>query len=227
MSKRPGGSARESRDDGRSLNGRRVRLGAPRRLVARDRGGRRARDPHSSARDWLDHGLRVRASSSARSRSTSSTTQRRSRPATARWSWACSPAVWSSSSATWVIDRLGGTASVRIQGAPQEDGSALSIVLGTVLDVLDGIPESLVIDLTIYEGGAVDVDYLAAVFISNVPESISANSGLVAGGWKKSRILWMWIGSPWSRPSPPWRATPLPGLLARSGRLRAHVRRRA
>ena len=35
--------------------------------------------------------------------------------------------------------------------------------------------------------------YLAAVFISNVPESISSTSGLLTGGWKQSRILWMWI----------------------------------
>ena len=64
-------------------------------------------------------------------------------------------------------------------------------MLGTVLD---GIPESMVIGLAIYEGGAVGAAYLAAVFISNLPESISATSGLLAGGWKKSRILWMWIG---------------------------------
>ena len=70
-------------------------------------------------------------------------------------------------------------------------GSPLSIVLGTVLD---GIPESMVIGLTIYEGGAVGAAYLAAVFISNLPESISATSGLLASGWKKSRVLWMWIG---------------------------------
>ena len=50
------------------------------------------------------------------------------------------------------------------------------------------------IGLTIFEGGAVGAAYLAAVFISNLPESISATSGLVAGGWEKSRILWMWIG---------------------------------
>ena len=72
----------------------------------------------------------------------------------------------------------------------QEDGSALAIVLGTVLD---GIPESMVIGLTIFEGGAVGAAYLAAVFISNLPESISSTSGLVTSGWKKSRILWMWI----------------------------------
>ena len=35
--------------------------------------------------------------------------------------------------------------------------------------------------------------YLAAVFISNLPESISSTSGLVISGWKKSRVLGMWI----------------------------------
>ena len=63
-------------------------------------------------------------------------------------------------------------------------------MLGTVLD---GIPESMVIGLTIFEGGAVGAAYLTAVFISNLPESISSTAGLVTGGWKKSRILWMWI----------------------------------
>ena len=66
----------------------------------------------------------------------------------------------------------------------------MAIVLGSVLD---GIPESMVIGLTIYEGGAVGAAYLAAVFISNLPESISSTSGLATSGWQKSRILWMWF----------------------------------
>jgi hypothetical protein len=35
--------------------------------------------------------------------------------------------------------------------------------------------------------------YLAAVFISNLPESISSTAGLVTGGWPKTRVLWMWV----------------------------------
>jgi ZIP family zinc transporter len=89
-----------------------------------------------------------------------------------------------------LIDRFGGSERKDAAGA-QESGSALAIVLGTVLD---GIPESMVIGLTIYAGGAVGAAYLTAVFISNLPEAISSTSGLVAGGWRKSRILWMWIG---------------------------------
>ena len=51
----------------------------------------------------------------------------------------------------------------------------------------------MVIGLTLFEGGSVGTAFLAAVFISNLPESISSTSGLLTGGWKKSRILWMWI----------------------------------
>jgi len=88
-----------------------------------------------------------------------------------------------------LIDRFGGSERKDATGR-QEGGSALSIVLGTVLD---GIPESMVIGLTIFEGGAVGAAYLAAVFISNLPEAISSTAGLAAGGWKRARILWMWI----------------------------------
>jgi ZIP family zinc transporter len=88
-----------------------------------------------------------------------------------------------------LIDHFGGGDRKDADGG-QANGSALAIVLGSVLD---GIPESMVIGLTIFQGGEVGAAYLAAVFISNLPESISSTSGLVTGGWKKSRILWMWI----------------------------------
>ncbi|HYJ50659.1 MAG TPA: ZIP family zinc transporter [Microbacterium sp.] len=88
-----------------------------------------------------------------------------------------------------LIGRLGGGDRKDATGE-QEGDSPLAIVLGTVLD---GIPESMVIGLTIFEGGAVGAAYLAAVFISNLPESISSTSGLTSSGWAKSRILWMWI----------------------------------
>jgi ZIP family zinc transporter len=92
--------------------------------------------------------------------------------------------------ADWLIDRSGGADRKDTKGA-QESGSALAIVLGTVLD---GIPESMVIGLTIFEGGAVGAAYLAAVFISNLPEAISSTAGLATAGWRRSRILWMWTG---------------------------------
>jgi zinc transporter, ZIP family len=89
----------------------------------------------------------------------------------------------------WLIDRLGGADRKDASGA-QENGSPLAIVLGTVLD---GIPESMVIGVTIYEGGAVGAAYIIAVFISNLPEAISSTSGLAASGWNRARIIWLWV----------------------------------
>ena len=89
----------------------------------------------------------------------------------------------------WLIDHTGGSTG-RIPSAVRKPALRSSIVLGTVLD---GIPESMVIGLTIFQGGAVGAAYLIAVFISNLPEAISSTAGLVTTGWKRSRILWMWI----------------------------------
>jgi ZIP family zinc transporter len=88
----------------------------------------------------------------------------------------------------WLIDRAGGDRRKSAE-ADGENESALAIVLGTVLD---GIPESLVIGLTLSLSGAVGAAYLAAVFISNVPEAISSSVGLSASGWRSRRILGMW-----------------------------------
>ena len=90
----------------------------------------------------------------------------------------------------WAIDRLGGAKRKSMDGAGAE-GSALAIVLGTVLD---GIPESAVLGLTLLEGGAVSVAMLAAVFLSNLPEAVAATSGLAASGWRASRVLLLWAG---------------------------------
>jgi zinc transporter, ZIP family len=90
----------------------------------------------------------------------------------------------------WLIDRRGGERRKSALGAQaSESDSGLAIVLGTVLD---GIPESIVIGLTIYESGTVGAAYLVAVFISNVPEAVSSTSGLKTSGWRPRRILGMW-----------------------------------
>ena len=86
------------------------------------------------------------------------------------------------------IDRLGGEARKSSRGE-QAGGSPLAIVLGIVLD---GIPESAVIGLTLLKGGAVSVAMLAAVFISNVPEAVAATAGLAAAGWRRRSIFGLW-----------------------------------
>jgi ZIP family zinc transporter len=87
-----------------------------------------------------------------------------------------------------LIGRMGGAKRKSMAGE-QEEGTALAIVLGIVLD---GIPESVVIGLTLLQGGSVSVAMLIAVFLSNLPEAIGATSGLAVAGWRPSRILGLW-----------------------------------
>jgi zinc transporter, ZIP family len=88
-----------------------------------------------------------------------------------------------------LIDRMGG-GDRKHSGGKQATGSALAIVLGIVLD---GIPESLVLGLTVLEEGTVSVAFLVAVFVANIPEAIAATSGLAQAGWAKSRVLGLWV----------------------------------
>ena len=64
------------------------------------------------------------------------------------------------------------------------------IVLGALLD---GIPESAAIGLTLVTGGSVSTSFVVAVFISNLPESISASTGLEKSGRSKTWIYGLWL----------------------------------
>jgi ZIP family zinc transporter len=59
----------------------------------------------------------------------------------------------------------------------------------TVGMVLDGIPESVAIGLTLLGGGDVSVALVGAVFLSNLPEAIGVAAALLAGGMALSKVL--------------------------------------
>ena len=69
-------------------------------------------------------------------------------------------------------------------------GHGLGIVLGAVLD---GIPESVVIGISLLAGESASVAVIVAVFLSNVPESIAASSDLIRDGWPRSKVLLLWV----------------------------------
>jgi zinc transporter, ZIP family len=88
----------------------------------------------------------------------------------------------------WWIQRRGGAHRKDSAGA-QAEGSPLAIVLGSVLD---GIPESFVLGLTVLEGG-ISVSLLTGVLLSNFPEGLSSSAGLRIAGWARRRVLTMWL----------------------------------
>ena len=64
----------------------------------------------------------------------------------------------------------------------------MAIVLGSVLD---GIPESFVLGMTVIQGN-VSFALLAGVSLSNLPEGMASSSGLRAAGWPRGRVVLMW-----------------------------------
>ena len=84
-----------------------------------------------------------------------------------------------------------GTASDRAASNPTTAGSAL--LLGAVLD---GIPESAVIGMSLLLGEKIGLAFVAAVFISNLPEALSAATGMRKPGTRRASSCWR--GSRWS-----------------------------
>jgi zinc transporter, ZIP family len=87
------------------------------------------------------------------------------------------------------IERMGGELPPH-PGEGKVAGSPLAIVLGIVLD---GIPESAVIGLSLLQGEGVGVALVVAVFLSNVPEAVAATSGLAQSGWATRKIMGLWV----------------------------------
>ena len=87
-----------------------------------------------------------------------------------------------------LVDRQGGAERKDMEGK-QAEGSPLGIVLGSVLD---GIPESFVLGLTVLQGG-ISVSLFTGIVLSNFPEGMASSSGLKAAGWPSRKVLLMWL----------------------------------
>lgn len=89
---------------------------------------------------------------------------------------------------TVAIAKRGGANRMGASGRDDVDSSQ-ALLLGAVLD---GIPESVVIGITVLAGGEVGVSFLAAVFLSNLPEAISSSQGMCRQGLGLGRVLGRW-----------------------------------
>jgi ZIP family zinc transporter len=74
----------------------------------------------------------------------------------------------------------------------QDSSSGLAIAVGALLD---GIPESIVIGVSLLTGsGSVRFVAVAAIFLSNVPEGLSSSSGMKKAGRSKAYVFGVWGG---------------------------------
>jgi zinc transporter, ZIP family len=88
-----------------------------------------------------------------------------------------------------IVDRMGGEGRKSMDAGARAGGVALAIVLGIVLD---GIPESAVIGMTLLEG-QVSAAVLVAVFLSNLPEAVAATTNLRESGRSPRWIMGLWL----------------------------------
>lgn len=74
--------------------------------------------------------------------------------------------------------------------ATDEEESGTAFIIGALID---GIPESIVVGLSLLGGGAVSLVTVIAIFLSNIPEGLSGAAGMKKKHHTRSIIL-LWLG---------------------------------
>ena len=106
-----------------------------------------------------------------------------------------------------IVDDQGG-ADRQDLDAHTDGGAPWAMFIGALLD---GVPESAVLGLTLALGGTINIAFLAAVFVSNIPQGVAGTTSLRAAGATNRRVLWGWA----------W-LTAASALMAAAGFLLAH-----
>jgi len=90
--------------------------------------------------------------------------------------------------------RRGAKHRKRSGGQPSESeqqGSGLILAVGALID---GIPESIVIGVSLIAGGAVSWVAVVAIFLSNIPEGLSSSAGMKKAGRSARYVFGIWTG---------------------------------
>lgn len=87
-----------------------------------------------------------------------------------------------------VLDRYG---KRNPRGSGQGPGTGTGIALGALLD---GVPESAVLGLSMVGGGGVSLPVLLAIVISNVPEGLSSTAELKQSARSARYVVLLWSG---------------------------------
>ncbi|MEZ0540264.1 ZIP family metal transporter [Fibrella arboris] len=75
------------------------------------------------------------------------------------------------------------------QSEADQPGSGMAIAVGALLD---GIPESIVIGLSLLSGKGASLVAVIAVFLSNIPEGLSSAAGMKKAGRSVGYVMGIW-----------------------------------
>jgi ZIP family zinc transporter len=101
------------------------------------------------------------------------------------------------SSVNWLFSRRGAKhrkrcgECVQQPNEQQQPGSGLAIAAGTFLD---GVPEGVVLGLSVLQVGAPGAGTVAAFFLANIPEALSSCAGMRRAGRSARYVFGLWIG---------------------------------
>jgi ZIP family zinc transporter len=87
------------------------------------------------------------------------------------------------------IRKKGGHERKRSRGNPPGH-SGMAIFVGTVIDA---IPESVIIGVSLIGSKSISWVIVIAIFISNFPEAMSSSIGLKKNGYHKGKIVFLWL----------------------------------
>lgn len=88
----------------------------------------------------------------------------------------------------WAVDHRGGEDRKDIAGGATA-GSGAAIFVGTLLD---NVPESIILGMGLALGGTINLAFMVAVFISNLPEGVAGSINLEAAGYPREKVFGMW-----------------------------------
>src|SRR5215475_6741357 len=107
----------------------------------------------------------------------------------------CGAAIFSS--VNWLLSRRGAQHRKRCGECveqpkeEQQPGSGLAIAAGTFLD---GVPEGVVLGLSVLHHGAPGSGTVAGFFLGNIPEALSSSAGMRRAGRSARYVFGVWIG---------------------------------
>ncbi|RFU63721.1 ZIP family metal transporter [Peribacillus glennii] len=88
-----------------------------------------------------------------------------------------------------LVSRKGANERKRSSTKAASTGTGVAIFIGTVMDA---IPESLMIGVSLVKEGSVSWLLVVAIFLSNIPEGLSSTTGLLKSHYSKRKIFILW-----------------------------------